>query len=121
MGGFIAQEIALSHPENVNKLIIFVSSCGGKYTIPPQVSPAAMKGMLNGNASQGEFMSTLFPNKWIQENIEYIKNNIVCLLEKFLASLLHQAKANSKWRGTCDRLAHLRMPTLVLTGTDDIT
>jgi hypothetical protein len=61
----------------VNKLIIFVSSCGGKYTIPPQVSPAAMKGMLNGNASQGEFMSTLFPNKWIQENIEYIKNNIV--------------------------------------------
>jgi pimeloyl-ACP methyl ester carboxylesterase len=77
MGGFIAQEIALSHPENVNKLIIFVSSCGGKYTIPPQVSPAAMKGMLNGNASQGEFMSRLFPNKWIQENIEYIKNNIV--------------------------------------------
>jgi pimeloyl-ACP methyl ester carboxylesterase len=77
MGGFIAQEIALSHPENVNKLIIFVSSCGGKYTLPPQVSPAAMKGMLNGNASQGEFMSTLFPNKWIQENIEYIKNNIV--------------------------------------------
>jgi pimeloyl-ACP methyl ester carboxylesterase len=57
MGGFIAQELALSHPENVNKLIIFASSCGGKYTIPPQVSPA----MLNGNANQEEFMSTLFP------------------------------------------------------------
>ena len=28
MGGFIAQELALSHPEKVNKLIIFASSCG---------------------------------------------------------------------------------------------
>jgi pimeloyl-ACP methyl ester carboxylesterase len=45
MGDFTAQELALSHPENVGKLIIFASSCGGKYTIPPQVSPAIMKGI----------------------------------------------------------------------------
>lgn len=122
MGGFIAQELALSHPEKVNKLIIFASSCGSKYAIPPQVSPKVMKGMINGNAAQPEFLSTLFPNKWIQGNAQYIKDNLVLPAGKVSReSLLHQFEANSKWQGTCDRLDHLQKPTLVLTGTDDIT
>jgi pimeloyl-ACP methyl ester carboxylesterase len=84
MGGFIAQELALSHPEKVNKLIIFASSCGGKYAKPPQVSPEVMKDMINGNTTQDEFLATLFPNKWVQENTDYIKNNIFSLPVKFL-------------------------------------
>lgn len=122
MGGFIAQELALVHPEKVNKLIIFASSCGGKYAIPPQVSPKAMKGMLNGNASLEEFISTLFPEKWIKENLDYIKNNIMIPAGKVSQeSLLDQADANLNWKGTCDRLPNLKIPTLVLTGTYDIT
>lgn len=122
MGGIIAQELALSHPEKVNKLIIFASSCGGKYAKPPQVSPEVMNGMINGNATQDEFLSTLFPNKWVQENTDYIKNNVVLPAGKVSReSLLHQAEANSKWQGTCDRLNQLKLPTLILTGTDDIT
>ena len=81
-----------------------------------------MNGMINGNATQDEFLSTLFPNKWVQENIDYIKNNVVLPAGKVSReSLLHQAEANSKWQGTCDRLNQLKLPTLVLTGTDDIT
>lgn len=122
MGGFIAQELALLHPEKVNKLIIFASSCGGKYAIPPQISPRVMKGMLNGNATQEEFISTLFPEKWIKENVDYIKNNIVMPASKVSQeSLLDQANANLNWQGTCDRLPNLKIPTLVLTGTNDIT
>ena len=122
MGGFIAQELALLHPQTVNKLIIFASSCGGNYTIPPQVSPKAMRGMLNGNATEEEFLSTLFPEKWIQDNMEYIKSNIVSPAGKVSQEILHeQANANLKWQGTCDRLSHLKTPTLVLTGTSDIT
>jgi pimeloyl-ACP methyl ester carboxylesterase len=122
MGGIIAQELALSHPEKVNKLIFFASSCGGKYAIPPQVSPEVMKGMINGNATQEEFLSTLFPNKWIQESRQYIKDNLVFPVGKVSReSLLHQFEATSKWQGTCDKLDHLQKPTLVLTGTDDIT
>ncbi|HEU4468652.1 MAG TPA: alpha/beta hydrolase [Nitrososphaeraceae archaeon] len=122
MGGFIAQELALLHPQTVNKLIIFASSCGGNYAIPPQVSPKAMRGMLNGNATEEEFLSTLFPEKWIQDNMEYIKSNIVSPVGKVSQEILHeQANANLKWQGTCDRLSHLKTPTLVLTGTSDIT
>jgi pimeloyl-ACP methyl ester carboxylesterase len=122
IGGFIAQELALLHPDKVNKLIIFASSCGGKYAIPPQVSSEVMKGMLNGNASQEQFISTLFPENWINENIEYINNNIDIPARKVSReSLIHQADANLNWEGTCDRLVKLKIPTLVLTGTNDIT
>jgi len=43
LGGFIAQELTLMHPQKVNKLILYATGCGGKATIPPQISPTAMK------------------------------------------------------------------------------
>jgi pimeloyl-ACP methyl ester carboxylesterase len=60
MGGFIAQELTLLHPEKVNKLIIHASSCGGKQSLPPQVSPEVMTSMISGNATVDIFASTLF-------------------------------------------------------------
>ncbi len=45
MGGMIAQELALLHPEKVGNLIIYASTCGGKETRPP--SPEAMKVFAN--------------------------------------------------------------------------
>ena len=38
MGGFIAQELTLLHPEKVNSLIIYSSSCGGKDAVTPQLT-----------------------------------------------------------------------------------
>jgi pimeloyl-ACP methyl ester carboxylesterase len=35
MGGFIAQELVLTHPDKVGKLIIYASICGGKESAPP--------------------------------------------------------------------------------------
>src|ERR1051325_2766166 len=46
MGGFIAQELAVLHPEKVNRLVIHASSCGGKESLPPQVSPQVMTSMI---------------------------------------------------------------------------
>ena len=63
MGGFIAQELTLLHPEKVNRLIIHASSCGGKDSLPPQVSHEVMTSMISGNASIDTFASTLFPKE----------------------------------------------------------
>jgi pimeloyl-ACP methyl ester carboxylesterase len=49
MGGFIAQELTLLHPEKVNRLIILASNCGGKESLTPQVSPKVMTSMLSGH------------------------------------------------------------------------
>jgi pimeloyl-ACP methyl ester carboxylesterase len=122
MGGLIAQEITLLHPDKVNRLIIYASSCGGKESLPPQVSPDVMTSMVSGNASTDTFLSTLFPKGWIKQHTDYIQKNFVFPMGKVSKeSLKLQFEATSKWTGTCNRLSTITKPTLVITGTEDIT
>jgi hypothetical protein len=41
LGSFVAQQLAVTHPEKVNRLILLASSCGGKENIPR--SPEILK------------------------------------------------------------------------------
>ena len=122
MGGLIAQELALLHPNKVNRLIIHASSCGGKESLSPQVSPEVLRSMISGNASADTFLSTLFPKEWIQQHSDYIQKNFVFPMGKVSKeSLQRQFEATSKWSGVCNRLSTITKPTLVITGTKDIT
>ncbi len=122
LGGFIAQELALSHPEMVNRLILVASSCGGNQTIPPQISPQDFKSMVSGNATEELFLHTLFPQDWIQNNTEYIENEFIFPMGKASSENLQlQSEAAGAWSGTCERLSNISVPTLVVTGTQDIT
>ena len=121
LGGFIAQEFALTYPDKVDRLTLLVSSCGGKESIPPQISPEAFRSMVSGNASKELFLSTLFPKEWIKENIDYISKNFVFPMGKIPAqNLLLQSQAAGNWTA-CDRLSNITNPTLIVAGTEDIT
>ena len=121
LGGFIAQEFALTYPDKVDRLILLVSSCGGKESTPPQLGPEAFRSMVSGNASKDLFLSTLFPSEWINENIDYIEKNFVFPMGKVSTlNLLRQSEAAGSWEA-CDRLSNIIHPTLVVSGTEDIT
>ena len=122
LGGFIAQELALLHAEMVKRLILVASSCGGNQTIPPQISPQDFKSMVSGNATKELFLHTLFPQDWIQNNTEYIENEFIFPMGKSSSENLQlQSASAGRWSGTCERLADISAPTLVVTGTQDIT
>jgi pimeloyl-ACP methyl ester carboxylesterase len=121
LGGFIAQEFALTYPDKVDRLILVVSGCGGEESMPPQLSPEAFGSMVSGNASEELFLSTLFPKQWIIENMDYIERNFVFPMGKIpTQNLLLQSQAAGKWEA-CDRLSNITNPTLIVTGTEDIT
>ena len=120
LGGFIAQEFALTYPDKVDRLILLVSGCGGKESIPPQISPKAFRSMVSGNATKDLFLSTLFSQKWINENIDYIEKNFVFPMGKIPAQNLLQSQAAGNWEA-CDRLSSITNPTLIVAGTEDIT
>ena len=121
LGGFIAQELALLHPEKVNRLILVASSCGGNQTIPPQVSPQDFESMVSGNATEEVFLHTLFPQDWIQNNTRYIENEFIFPMGKVSSENLKlQSSAAGKW-DSCERLSDISKETLVMTGTRDIT
>jgi pimeloyl-ACP methyl ester carboxylesterase len=121
LGGFIAQEFALTYPDKVDRLILLVSSCGGEESIPPQLSPEAFRSMVSGNASKELFLSTLFPKEWINKNIDYVMKNFVFPMGKIPPqNLLLQSQAAGNWQA-CDRLSNITNPTLIVAGTEDIT
>ena len=43
MGGIIVQQVAVKHPEKVNRLILVATTCGGKESIPPSPQLAKLE------------------------------------------------------------------------------
>ena len=121
LGGFVAQELALLHPEKVNRLILVASSCGSNQSIPPQVSPQDFKSISSGIASKEVFANTLFPQEWIQNNTQYIEDEFIFPTGKVSAESLQLYSAAAGMWDSCERLSNLSKPTLVITGTQDIT
>lgn len=120
LGGMIAQELAMSHPEIVNHLIVVASSCGGEKSLPPQLSPRDLQSMQTGTANKSLFLHALFPDNWIRENSDEI-NRTFALPQVSQEILLKYGEAVSKWKGSCDSISNIDKPVLVITGTEDIT
>lgn len=122
MGGMVAQELALLHPDKVMKLIIYASTCGGKETRPP--SPEAMKVFANQSGTSLErlqkFLPILFPEQWRTKYPNYYQNLPTTTETVSNKTLDLQTEAIINWAGTCNRLNNITQPTLVIVGTDDI-
>jgi pimeloyl-ACP methyl ester carboxylesterase len=121
MGGFIAQELALTHPDKVGKLIIYASICGGKESAPP--TPDVLKVFSDQTGTSIDrikrFMPLLFPTEWRTQNPNYLRN-LPAITENILNETLNlQTQAIINWPGTCNRLNSITQPTLVIVGTDD--
>jgi pimeloyl-ACP methyl ester carboxylesterase len=122
MGGFIAQELALTHPDRVGKLIIYASICGGNESILP--SQDVINTLSNGTGTAMErierFLPLFFPEKWRNENPNYLER-IPKTIETIPNKTLDQhAEAIFNWTGTCNKLKNITQPTLVIVGTDDV-
>ncbi|HEY7227018.1 MAG TPA: alpha/beta hydrolase [Nitrososphaeraceae archaeon] len=122
MGGMIAQELALSNPEKVGKLIIYASICGGNQSVPP--SPEVLKVFANLSGSTTErlqkFLPLLFPDQWRHDNPNLLDDLPKSGEETPINTLNMQTKAITNWTGTCNRLGNITQPTMVLVGTDDV-
>jgi pimeloyl-ACP methyl ester carboxylesterase len=121
MGGFIAQELALTHPDKVGKLIIYASICGGKESAPP--TPDVMKVFSDQSGTSLDrikrFIPLLFPTEWRTQNSNYLKN-LPSITESIPNETLNlQTQAIVNWKGTCDRLNTISQPTMVIVGTND--
>ncbi len=121
MGGFIAQELALTHPDKVGKLIIYASICGGKESAPP--TPDVLKVFSDQTGTSIDrikrFMPLLFPTEWRTQNPNYLQN-LPAITENIPNETLNlQTQAIINWPGTCNRLNSITQPTLVIVGTDD--
>jgi pimeloyl-ACP methyl ester carboxylesterase len=127
MASFIAQQLTLTHPERVNRLILYGASCGGQEGIPQTREVTMTISDLVNNRSQNAdaFLSVTFPPEWIRTNpnyLETIPNTTEIILSTTLVKQFNAVEdwLSRNWTGVCDQLQHISIPTLILTGAEDV-
>jgi pimeloyl-ACP methyl ester carboxylesterase len=136
LGSFIAQQVAITYPEKVSRLILVASTCGGEDSIPKPAEFLELQAEIvnkisnNVSISQEEYIALINASLgagWIRLHPESIEN--IPEGQGFFATISPQAQegqANiglrweaTDWNGVCDELAGIAKPTLVIAGTDD--
>ena len=127
LGSFVAQQITVTHPEKVNRLILVASSCGGKGSIPKQPqflklqSEITNKSLNNIPVSKEEIdtlLSASYGSGWIRLHPESVKN-LPTAQEVFSKVSPNSLRGQYNDHGACDELAKIAKPTLLITGSDD--
>jgi pimeloyl-ACP methyl ester carboxylesterase len=139
LGSFVAQQLAVTHPDKVNRLVLVAASCGGKESIPP--SPELPKMVIdvinkiaNGTpvTSQEvkELMSQGLGSAWLKLHPNFLETMPIPEAKDLFPSItpnnnLKQLKAvadwmATNWSGLFEELRKISIPTLIITGTDDM-
>ncbi|MFA4826400.1 MAG: alpha/beta hydrolase [Methanoregula sp.] len=122
MGASVAQELALSFPAKVTRLILVSGDCGGSESIKMQ--PEILTRLMDKSGTVQDIInrmfSLIFPSSWLAlhdplrycpEVYEPVPGNEV---------VARQVDAFFTWTGSFSRLGEVCLPTLVVTGTDDV-
>ena len=115
LGGMIAQELALAHPERIDKLVLACTTPGGPDSVP---MPEQTVKLLQNGASLREFVENALapdPSSEIVERILFHREATAQPLEAWSA----QAAAGMGF-DAFDRIEGIRAPTLILHGTEDV-
>ncbi len=122
MGANIAQELAIRHPELVNRTILYAGDCGGTQGLLP--STQVLNELVNTTGSAEEngrrLLGLILPQEWMSQNPEFYKSFPVPTETSSEDNMERQAQAIASWQGTYDRLDEIKSPTLLVAGTEDI-
>ena len=139
MGSFIAQQLTLTHPEKVNRLVLVSSTCGGKGSIPNtpadlELAEKFLSSIVNNTPIEPHEIKTVISNSfgptWIKQHPNFLET-IPTNPKDFIPSSMTldtyiqqnnivQNWKSTNWSGVCSQLPNISKPTLVMTGTEDV-
>ena len=125
MGGFVAQTLALQHPDRVNKVILLSTDPGGGDA--DLASAAVWSQLVDTSGTPHEqarrLLSLLFPGDVAESFYREFGDIVAAGRARLSPDLVHrQAAAMDEWHrnGVGNRLTEISAPVLVVTGTEDI-
>ncbi len=123
LGGYIAQELALNHPERVDRLALMATSCGGprlmELTKPLWDEIAKLAGLPPEEIIR-KGMAFAVTEKFYREHPELIERSVALRMENLqpLFAFTRQSNAAMSFNGH-DRAHLIGHPTLILAGAQD--
>jgi pimeloyl-ACP methyl ester carboxylesterase len=123
MGGLVAMELALTRPECVSRLLLGATYCSTK---PPATPAATTRDLLLGRGAKTPAEAyrlacqVLYSQQFVASHSGFIESEIVHRGEHPISGKTFTAQENARRvYEACSRLATLKIPTLVLHGTED--
>jgi pimeloyl-ACP methyl ester carboxylesterase len=127
MGGFIAQLVAINHPERVLSLTSIMSGPGGSDSVPPQPEGAAilMAPPPSTREEQIELAMTIHrtlagAGDQLDDAVERARAERSVDRAYYPLGVGRQLVAIMAAQSRLERLKHVRVPALVVHGTDDV-
>ncbi|HEX7207965.1 MAG TPA: alpha/beta hydrolase [Nitrososphaeraceae archaeon] len=122
MGSYIAEEMALLHPDKVSSLILYGAGPGGDKAIPTSAELMQTLGGVSGTPEEQarQILSFFFPQSWLSTNPEYINHFPLLKSTVSMETTQKQAQAIVGWNGMYNSSSVITQPTLVLMGTEDV-
>lgn len=122
MGGQVALDLAVRHPETVSQLVSYAGDAGGALTIIPSPKTLAALTDTSGTPQQrGErLIELLFPPAYRSAHPDYMQTFPIPTEQTAAAAVGLQARAMGEWAGIGADLKNIACPTLFVTGTEDV-
>ena len=123
MGGYIAQELAINHPEKVRGLILGCTGCGGDRAV--QMSRERMEKFVANRGLTPEQilrkdMDLYFSDRYIRENPHDIEEFVEISFRYYQPpEAFFRQFAACQAHDTADRMERISAPTLIMAGDDD--
>ncbi len=121
MGGMIAQELALNHPDRVQSLILGCTACGGTQSV---AADREVRAALAARATlpRAEAIRVMIPYTYDASTPrDRVEEDILLRIRTAMSNEAFAAQYQGirSWAGTHERLAQLKMPVLVIHGETD--
>ena len=124
MGGFIAQDIAVTDPQKIHKLVVYASVCGGPESTPLDENLTKItRTSKNTTEFYRGLIPLIFPKDYIDKYPGFIDNAVKLFpLQTSMDIIRNQYSAIYAWyyKGVCNQIDKINIPTLIIVGTKDI-
>jgi pimeloyl-ACP methyl ester carboxylesterase len=125
MGGMVAQEFALNYGSRLQTLTLGCTTCGGRHAVPPPPESAKLLTAPRDGLSDADVIRRGWPlaytPEFIQNHRAELEGTIPRLLANATPAFVFKRHLEATYGlKTYDRLPEIKMPTLIITGANDV-